>query len=92
GLPGLSIEREVIRDYFAQKFEAGFEYAYLFPGLNRVLQAAGRVIRTENDRGVVFLIDDRFSSYRYRSLLPGEWEPVRIGNEEEAERALMKFW
>ncbi len=92
GLPGLSIEREVIRDYFAQKFEAGFEYAYLFPGLNRVLQAAGRVIRTENDRGVVFLIDDRFSSYRYRSLLPGEWEPVRIGNEEEAERALKKFW
>jgi len=92
GLPGLSIEREVVRDYFTWKLEAGFEYAYLFPGLNRVLQAAGRVIRTEHDRGVVFLIDDRFSTYRYRALFPQEWEPVRINHEEEVELALKKFW
>jgi len=72
GLPGLSFERDLIRDYF-NKEEKGFEFAYQFPGITRVLQAAGRVIRTETDKGRILLIDDRFSNYSYKRLLPGEW-------------------
>jgi DNA excision repair protein ERCC-2 len=92
GLPGISPERELIREYFQQKKDAGFEYAYLFPGINRVLQAAGRVIRTELDRGVVFLIDQRFATYRYKSLFPREWRPFRVKDEGKLVTTLKQFW
>ena len=92
GLPGISMETELIRDYFTRLSDTGFEYAYLFPGINRVLQAAGRVIRTDSDRGVVLLIDQRFSTPRYRSLLPAEWRPVRARHEEQLEAGLGRFW
>jgi len=92
GLPGISLEKELIRNYFAGHLNAGFEYAYQYPGINRVLQAAGRVIRTETDRGVVLLIDQRYGTHRYRSHLPGEWDPVKINSREHLTKALQKFW
>ncbi len=94
GLPGISLERDLIREYFAdpEKGGTGFEYAYLFPGFNRVLQAAGRVIRSENDRGVVFLIDERFSRQQYRSLFPQEWNPCRVSDENHMRQILQEFW
>ena len=92
GLPAISPERELIRGYFADMEQAGFEYAYVYPGMNRVLQAAGRVIRSENDRGVVLLIDKRFSNVHYRALLPKTWQPVHARNETEVKRVLEDFW
>ena len=92
GLPGLTPERELIRKYFADRDINGFEYAYQFPGINRVLQAAGRVIRSENDRGIVLLIDKRFSMNGYRSLFPKEWQPVFVHNLNQLEEDLEKFW
>ncbi len=80
GLPGISIERDLIRDYFNREKGAGFEFAYQFPGINRVLQAAGRVIRSEEDRGVILLIDQRYGRQQYRSLLPGQWRPISLDN------------
>ena len=70
GLPQLCVEKNLIRDYFQQQNAMGFEYAYTFPGMNRVLQAIGRVIRSETDHGVVLLIDARFNETRYRRLFP----------------------
>ena len=92
GLPGISLEREVIRQYFAEKLNAGFEFAYQFPGINRVLQAAGRVIRSEADQGVVLLIDRRYGTRRYKSLLPEEWMPVRIRHDSIFQDHLTRFW
>jgi DNA excision repair protein ERCC-2 len=92
GLPGISPERELIREYFTVYNRSGFEYAYLYPGINRVLQAAGRVIRSEKDRGTVLLIDQRFSTFRYKSLLHREWQPLTIQNEDHLKKELNKFW
>jgi DNA excision repair protein ERCC-2 len=92
GLPGISPENELIRDYFKNTHNAGYEYAYQYPGINRVLQAAGRVIRTETDRGVVLLIDQRYATYRYRSLFPVEWRPVKVRNHEQFADDLKRFW
>ncbi len=78
GLPGICLERDLIRDYFNREKGAGFEFAYQYPGINRVLQAAGRVIRSEEDRGVILLIDQRYRQPRYWSLLPGHWNPSRF--------------
>jgi DNA excision repair protein ERCC-2 len=92
GLPGISLEKELIKDYFTDTHNAGFEYAYQYPGINRVFQAAGRVIRTENDRGVVLLVDQRYATHRYRSLLPVEWEPIRVRDQEQFAEDLQRFW
>jgi DNA excision repair protein ERCC-2 len=92
GLPGISLERELIKEYFTNALGAGFEYAYLYPGINRVLQAAGRVIRTENDRGVVLLIDQRYSRFQYKSLLREEWDPIWVQNRRQLADGLQKFW
>ena len=92
GLPAISPERELIRDYFTNQSQAGFEYAYVYPGMNRVLQAAGRVIRSENDRGVVLLIDQRFSNYQYKTLFPEEWHPFHVQNETGLTNILEEFW
>ena len=92
GLPGISLERELIKQYFARTLNAGFEYAYLYPGINRVLQAAGRVIRTNKDRGVVLLIDQRYARYQYKSLLREEWDPVWVRDPEQLVDGLRKFW
>jgi DNA excision repair protein ERCC-2 len=92
GLPGISLQRELIKEYFSVTLGAGFEYAYLYPGINRVLQAAGRVIRTENDRGVVLLIDQRYGRFQYKSLLREEWNPVWVQDPRQLAEALQKFW
>ena len=92
GLPGISLERELIKEYFTNALGAGFEYAYLYPGINRVLQAAGRVIRTENDRGVVLLIDQRYSRFQYKSLLREEWDPIWVQDTRQLADNLQEFW
>jgi DNA excision repair protein ERCC-2 len=92
GLPQLCIERNLIRDYFQKQNAAGFEYAYTFPGMNRVLQAVGRVIRSENDRGVVLLIDARFNETRYRRLFPPWWKYLRVRHTDGLREAVGHFW
>lgn len=93
GLPQVCLERDILRQYFQDKNDMGFEYAYIYPGMNKVLQAAGRVIRTENDRGVVLLIDERFSNYNYRELFPDEWSHVKsVRNSKAIESSVQKFW
>ena len=92
GLPALSPERDRIREHFDEAGGAGFEFAYLYPGLNRVLQAAGRVIRSETDRGTVLLVDERFAERRYRALLPPEWEPSVVRSPAELGTVLEAFW
>jgi len=92
GLPQLCVERDLIRAYFQQQNSLGFEYAYTFPGMNRVLQAMGRVIRSEADRGVVLLIDARFNEVRYRRLFPPWWKCVRVRHSSALEEAVVRFW
>ena len=92
GLPGLSREKELLKSHFQEKGMNGFDYAYRFPGMNKVLQAAGRVIRTAEDKGVVLLLDDRFASYEYKSLYPREWENLQFCNQKNVGNFLKKFW
>jgi DNA excision repair protein ERCC-2 len=92
GLPGISLEREMIRHHFEEAQMPGFDYAYRFPGLIRVFQAAGRVIRTEKDRGTILLIDTRYSHPRYRELFPQEWQVRRVHNHEQISQILAEFW
>jgi DNA excision repair protein ERCC-2 len=92
GLPGISPERELIRGYFESAGGCGFEFAYQYPGINRVLQAAGRVIRSHRDRGVVVLIDSRYGHHRYRTLLPQHWRIRNIGSTSAFQQALDDFW
>ncbi len=92
GLPQLSIERDLMRDHFQERIGAGFEYAYTFPGMNRVLQAIGRVIRSETDRGVVLLIDTRFGEGRYLRLFPSHWQPQIVRSPEEIRNRAGQFW
>ncbi|MFT5377532.1 MAG: DNA excision repair protein ERCC-2 [Candidatus Latescibacterota bacterium] len=93
GLPQICLERDLIRHYFDERDLPGFDYAYTFPGMNRVLQAAGRVIRTDVDRGIVLLVDRRFGQQRYRRLFPPFWHGVRtVRGPEEIGSALEPFW
>ena len=92
GLPQICNEREILRQFYEGRQMDGFAYAYRYPGMNKVLQAAGRVIRTEEDRGVVLLLDDRFGSPEYTRLFPLEWGNVqgcRLGNAGEQ---IENFW
>ena len=92
GLPGISLERELIRDYFDHSLRSGFEYAYLYPGIIRVLQAAGRVIRSEDDRGAVLLVGQRFTASPYRDLLPEAWHPASVQDDDRFRQVLGNFW
>ncbi len=93
GMPSLSYEREAIAEYFEDKYESGKQYAYIYPGMNRVFQAAGRVIRREDDRGVIVLIDDRFQDPIYKKSIPSLWEGMKyIGDAKELKARLDKFW
>lgn len=80
GLPQVCNEREILKQYFDRHGENGFDYAYLYPGMNKVLQAAGRVIRTEEDKGVIALLDDRFAGRRYLEIFPREWRKLTYCN------------
>jgi DNA excision repair protein ERCC-2 len=90
-LPAICPERDLIRSYF-DKRGAGFDFAYRFPGVNRVLQAAGRVIRTDQDRGAVLLVDQRFCRSSYQCLLPDQWATTMVGSERQLEERLKRFW
>ena len=93
GLPQVGPRQEQLRDYFEQTRGSGFDYAYRFPGMNKVLQAAGRVIRTPEDRGVVLLIDDRFLAPDTRRLMPPHWEQLKTVDSAQALTAeLAAFW
>ncbi len=93
GLPMLNPRRNVMQDYYKSRKLNGFDYAYRFPGMNKVLQAAGRVIRSPKDRGVVALLDSRFTSPTYRGLFPAEWAGfTRVKNERDICRVLEQFW
>ena len=93
GLPQVGPRQEQLRDYFEQTRGSGFDYAYRFPGMNKVLQAAGRVIRTPEDRGVVLLIDDRFLAPDTRRLMPPHWEHLKTVDSAQALTAeLAAFW
>lgn len=93
GMPTLSYEREAISAYYDEKYEAGKQYAYIYPGMNRVLQAAGRVIRSESDRGVIVLIDDRFADPIYKKSAPDLWEGLKyIPNALTLKEELEAFW
>lgn len=93
GMPALSYEREAIAAYYQEKYDEGKQYAYIYPGMNRVFQAAGRVIRREDDRGVIVLIDDRFDDPIYRKSLPKLWEGVKfIGDSKSLNQELIDFW
>ncbi len=93
GLPQLSLERDLLKTYFAENDHNGFAYAYQYPGLNRVMQAAGRVIRTEHDRGVILLIDERLTQPRYTQLFPPEWQHFQVvRHNDKLEERLRRFW
>ncbi len=93
GMPGLSYEREAISAYYDEKYEEGKQFAYIYPGMNRVLQAAGRVIRREDDRGVIVLIDDRFDDPIYKKIIPKLWHNMKfIGDPKELRAQLDEFW
>ena len=93
GLPGLSGERNILQEYYQNKSEMGYQYAYLYPGMNRVLQAAGRVIRTEADRGIVVLIDDRYATPEYRRLFPSHWIYAKTAtNAKNLAEIVADFW
>lgn len=92
GLPGIGNEKELLKSYFDREGLQGFDYAYRFPGMNKVLQAAGRVIRTMEDKGVVLLLDERFATPEYRMMFPREWEQVQFCNQKNVRQCLEEFW
>jgi DNA excision repair protein ERCC-2 len=93
GVPQLGLEKDLIKDYFDRQNGSGFAYAYQYPGFNRVLQATGRVIRTETDRGIIVLIDERFTHTRYRQLFPSHWRGFQVvQNTSEIKEKLARFW
>lgn len=92
GLPQISNELEILMGYFEKRLGAGFDYAYRYPGMNKVLQAAGRVIRTVEDVGVIELLDERFLQSEYRALFPREWERQTVCRIDTVEKYLEEFW
>ena len=92
GLPQVCNEREILKSYFDQKGLSGFDYAYRYPGMNKVLQAAGRVIRTEDDRGVILLLDERFQREKGEEIFPKEWADCERCRLDFVEEKIRLFW
>ena len=95
GLPQLSSELNIIRDFYDLKYEPGYGYAYsyTYPGMNKVLQACGRVIRCETDRGIAVLIDDRYALPEYRTLFPEHWQDIKFASSpSELANTIKRFW
>lgn len=92
GLPQVCDEREILKKYFDGWGENGFDYAYRYPGMNKVLQAAGRVIRTVDDFGIVALLDERFLSPAYQRLFPREWREYEVVTVDQIGRKVERFW
>lgn len=92
GLPMVCTEQEILKNYFDEHERKGFDYAYQYPGMNKVMQAAGRVIRTDRDRGVIALLDQRFLQRDYRQLFPREWSGYQTVNLSQVEAVVGRFW
>ena len=92
GLPQIGSEREILKEYYDRKKQSGFDYAYRYPGMNKVLQAAGRVIRTKEDKGVILLLDDRFLGRDYGGIFPREWKDRSSCRLNTVEEAVSRFW
>jgi len=92
GLPLVCLERELMKDKFDVEGENGFDYAYKYPGMNKVLQSAGRVIRTESDVGVVVLLDERFLQSHYRRMFPREWDNYQTTDINSISEKIASFW
>ena len=92
GLPQVCNEREILKQYFDREGMQGFDYAYMYPGMNKVLQAAGRVIRTEEDKGIILLLDERFRERRCRESFPKEWSDCTVCSLNNIEQKIVEFW
>ncbi len=92
GLPQISNEREILKDFYDRQERAGFAYAFRYPGMNKVLQAAGRVIRTSEDRGIILLLDERFLQQEYQALFPREWEGFQTVALAQVREVVEEFW
>ena len=92
GIPQIGCERELLKNYFDAQGENGFDYAYRYPGMNKVLQSAGRVIRTAQDIGVVVLLDERFLEPQYKRMFPREWSQYEVVNVSQVSRKIESFW
>lgn len=92
GLPMVSGEKELFRKYYQETKNSGFEYAYLYQGMNKVLQSAGRVIRTTEDKGAILLLEERFLDNRYQELFPREWFPYQVVRKDELKDIMVNFW
>ena len=92
GLPQVGCEREILKNYYDEKAQNGFAYAYRYPGMNKVLQSAGRVIRTQEDTGIILLLDERFAGKDYRNLFPAEWSDRGNCTLNTVEEQLGSFW
>ena len=92
GLPKVCTERELLKQYFDGRGLGGFDYAYLYPGMNKVLQSAGRVIRTATDKGCILLLDERFARNEYQRLFPREWKQPVFGKISDLNELLQQFW
>ena len=92
GLPQVCYEREILKDYFDEHGGNGFDYAYRYPGMNKVLQAAGRVIRTAEDIGIIALLDERFLQASYLRLFPREWSDFQVVSQDNVQKNIERFW
>ena len=92
GLPQISNEREILKQFYDKQGLSGFDYAFRYPGINKVLQAAGRVIRTQEDRGIIVLLDERFLQSDYDALYPREWKERIVGDVSQLEKEIQHFW
>lgn len=92
GLPQVCSEREILKGYFEEEGDNGFDYSYRYPGMNKVLQAAGRVIRTVEDVGIIALLDERFLQFTYRRLFPREWEHFETVTVDTVAKRVERFW
>jgi len=92
GLPQVCYEREILKQHFDNQNMPGFDFAYLYPGMNKVLQAAGRVIRTDTDRGMILLLDERFTGTRYREVFPREWNDIGYCKIDTVKECMKTFW
>lgn len=92
GLPMICRQRDILKEYFDGIGKDGFSYAYMYPGMNKVLQAAGRVIRTASDKGIIELLDNRLLRDEYQNLYPREWKQVNIVSQSQIKNILLEFW
>lgn len=92
GIPQVCRERELLKDYFNRNGESGFNYSYRYPGMNKVLQAAGRVIRTMEDVGIIALLDERFLQVAYQKMFPREWEHFEVVSVDTVAAQVEAFW